>query len=352
MKEVFPAEIFLQKVPKLRDKKKAGKASPFASHLQLLPFVSRSPSESRLKEKKLTFFSILSDFLLSKNVTTSFTAKKRPVITLAKRKEVPIIERKVEKDFTEKGDVDLKRSEKKAKVKRDFLFLAKILRNHSGEKGNLKLLNSTNFQTLLKIPSLPAKGVKLVSKLELPLKESERGSFNLKKVKFSSVSKEIVSLPKGQEREFSVSSFHHLAGQQSRDSQIVSTSTETGREISLKEFIRSHYEPLKEVVKFYVEVSKEGSVKVLLNKQLGIAKLLFLSQDANFLPSSHSLHSLANTLSSLGFFNVSIAYATYSGSGDKRNGNTFGRNQKEVKFLKEEPEEEYQTLTVLVDVKV
>ena len=101
---------------------------------------------------------------------------------------------------------------------------------------------------------------------------------------------------------------------------------------TLKEFVKSHYEPMEGVVRFYTEMSEENSVKVLLNSRLGIAKLLFLSTQNNFQISSSVIQNLINTLNSLGFSNVSVGYNNYYGEG-KNGGNQSFRGNRSSKFI-------------------
>ena len=101
---------------------------------------------------------------------------------------------------------------------------------------------------------------------------------------------------------------------------------------TLKEFVKSHYEPMEGVVRFYTEMSEENSVKVLLNSRLGIAKLLFLSSQNNFQINSSVIQNLINTLNSLGFSNVSVGYNNYYGEG-KRGSNQSFRENRSPKFI-------------------
>ena len=132
------------------------------------------------------------------------------------------------------------------------------------------------------------------------------------------------------------------------------SSAESEKNSAFREFVKSHYEPLKEVVRFYAEVSKEDSVRVLLNNRLGVANLLFLSTSQS--EGSHLnlsiFQNLASTLSNLGFSNVSIAYATYSGEKRHNSSNYSSRENKSLKSVNKEPEENLQMLTVLVDVRI
>ena len=135
--------------------------------------------------------------------------------------------------------------------------------------------------------------------------------------------------------------------------ELSSGNTKTDEPQTLKEFVKSHYEPMKGVVKFHTEVTKGNSVGVLLNNRLGMAKILFLtnSQNGNFHFSPAVLQNLANTLSTLGFSNISLAFA-YSGGKEQGAFSQMFRNAKSSKFLDDEVEEDSQIVTVLVDVKV
>jgi hypothetical protein len=101
---------------------------------------------------------------------------------------------------------------------------------------------------------------------------------------------------------------------------------------TLKEFVKSHYEPMEGVVRFYTEMSEENSVKVLLNSRLGIAKLLFLSTQNNFQINSSVIQNLINTLNSLGFSNVSVGYNNYYGEGKNGDNQSF-RGNRSSKFI-------------------
>ncbi len=123
---------------------------------------------------------------------------------------------------------------------------------------------------------------------------------------------------------------------------------------NLKEFVKSHYEPMEGVVKFYTEMSDENSVKVLLNSRLGIAKLLFLSTQNNFRMDISVIQNLINTLNNLGFSNVSVGYNNYYGEG-KNGGNQGFRGNRSSKFItvtEVEAEEEELVVEGGIDIMV
>ncbi|GAB6076224.1 hypothetical protein [Desulfurobacterium crinifex] len=123
---------------------------------------------------------------------------------------------------------------------------------------------------------------------------------------------------------------------------------------TLREFVKSHYEPMEGVVRFYTEMSEKNSVKVLLNSRLGIAKLLFLSTQNNFQINSSVIQNLINTLNNLGFSNVSVGYNNYYGEG-KNNGNQSFRENRGSKFIpvaEVEPEEEELIVQNGIDIMV
>ena len=268
--------------------------------------------------------------LQGKKVGWSLSAiKKMPGRTGKRQKEAGR-----EKDFSEKSIVTKSiRTEKLSENLRKKTLKLKI------EKNGYKQL----------IQNKQNKERTVTRKKEVPVRE---GKVYSKVYKEHGESKDVANRDILSVKSDNLNSNHNISQEKSIDLDGFRTSR-AGTQ-TLKEFVKSHYEPMEGVVRFYTEVSEGNSVRVLLNSRLGIAKLLFLSNQTNFQVNSNVIQNLVNTLNSLGFSNVAVSYNNYHGEG-KNNGNQSFRGNRGSKFIavaEMEPEEEELLLRNGIDIMV
>jgi len=242
----------------------------------------------------------------------------------------------------------------------ESLFAKKV--TNQNQNNSLKILVATKSMRTEKIPenlikrNLKLKAEKVEYRQLIQDKEStmvrEKEVFVEEKEVFSKVFKEHKGSNTLTVKLDSFNSSHNISQEKSinlngsRASQVESQ--------TLKEFVKSHYEPMEGVVRFYTEMTEENSVKVLLNSRLGIAKLLFLSTQNNFQINSSVIQNLVNTLNNLGFSNVSVGYNNYYGEGKNGGNQSFreNRNSKFIPVTEVESEEEEWIVQSGIDIMV
>jgi hypothetical protein len=249
------------------------------------------------------------------------------------------------------------------KLKKSNLVLKEILRKLIGRKKKVSPIRSKNEMYKIKNKNYSPHKVPVSSENfkiganQLPnlVKRRTISNFKIVKEKTENLKFKKKELPKSSSNTFNFDSYSYktsdtkLENNFKSDFQLPQSKSE-----SIKDFVKSHYEPIEGVVRFYAKLSDESSLKVLINGRLGIAKLLFISNQSNFPLNSTTIQNLINNLNSLGFSNVSVGYNSYSGE-ERNGGNQNFKGNRNFKFLPPselEPDDEEFVVRSGIDIVV
>lgn len=249
------------------------------------------------------------------------------------------------------------------KLKKSNLVLEEILRKLIGRKKKVSPIRSKNEMYKIKNKNYSPHKVPVslenfkIGANQLPnlVKRRTISNFKIVKEKTENLKFKKKELPKSSSNTFNFDSYSYktsdtkLENNFKSDFQLPQSKSE-----SIKDFVKSHYEPIEGVVRFYAKLSDESSLKVLINGRLGIAKLLFISNQSNFPLNSTTIQNLINNLNSLGFSNVSVGYNSYSGE-ERNGGNQNFKGNRNFKFLplsELEPDDEEFVVRSGIDIVV